>query len=180
MRKFLTIFCGILLIFCGATLMFRPISAFATLGYVIAVGLFVNGIANIVTWIKIRKEMKISLWYLIFAIISVIFAIAIFTDVFFKIAMELALVYIVAAYFFISGIIRIVLAFKLRKLLKEEKSDMGKNWLLVLIIGIIFIICGILSFANPLILAITLGMMLGINMFVCGIDLITLSSIVGD
>lgn len=174
MRKILIIILGVLLVMTGLMLITRPLTAFSTLGYVMGAALLVNGIANIIIWFRLRKTVKMSIWYLISSIISVIFAFAIFGDVFFKIAVEMVLVYMTAIWFIVTGIMRIVLSFNMKK----EGGEVGKHWWLLLIVGILLIICGCMSIANPLILIFAIGLNLGINMLFCGIDLITLSSVV--
>lgn len=169
MRKALIIILGVLLIICSISLIARPIEAFSMLGYFMAAALLVNGIANIIIWFKLKDTAKLSVWYLVSAIISVIFALAIFGDVFFKFAAEIVLMYMTAFWFLITGTMRIIMSLNMRK---EGES----NWWLLLILGILLVICGTMSLANPVILMFAIGLNLGINMMFCGIDLITLAS----
>ena len=178
MKKVLMAILGVLLAVCGFVMIVRPLQAFSTLGYVIGAVLLVNGIANIVLWFKMRKVEDVSTWFLISAILSVIIALAVLFDIMFKIAFEVVLVYIVAIWFVVIGIMRIVLAFKTRKAYKEGLMPEGKAWGLILLMGILLLICGILCIAEPFILALTIGMLLGVNMMFCGIDLVAMAFVI--
>ena len=178
MKKVLMAILGILLAICGFIMITRPIQAFSTLGYVIGAVLLVNGIANIVLWFKMRKVEDVSTWFLISSILSVIIALAVLLDVMFKIAFEMVLVYIVAIWFIVTGIMRIVLAFKTKKAYKEGIMPEGKGWGLILLMGILLLICGVLSIVNPFTLVLAMGLVLGVNMMFCGIDLIAMAFVV--
>ena len=170
MRKILVIILGILLIVGSIFLIARPGVAFSMLGYFMALALLVNGIASIITWFKLKDTIKPSVWHLVSAIISIIFAISVFSDVFFKFAAEIVLMYMVAFWFLITGIMRIVMSFNMKK-------DGFDKWWVFLILGILLVICGIMSIANPVVLMFAIGLNLAINMMFCGVDLITLSAV---
>lgn len=166
MKKILLIIFGILLICSGIFMIVNPLVAFSTLGYLMAFGILMSGIADIILWWHLRKFKKCT-GHLIMGIISIIFALIVFGDVFFKIAFETVMVYLVAAFFLITGIYRIYISVKLKKI--------DKNWWIFLIFGILLVICAIMSFCNPLILALALGLNFGINMMITGMDIISLS-----
>lgn len=171
MKKILFIIFGILLIVCGVFMIFNPLAAFSTLAYLMGFGILLSGVADIVLWYHLRKFKKATS-HLVMGIISVIFAIVIFSDVYFKLAFETVLVYIVAAFFLITGIYRIYLSIKIK--------PFDKNWWVFLIFGILLIICAIMSFCNPLILALALGLNFGINMMITGMNVISLTTLLTE
>lgn len=173
MKKVIIIILGVLLILTGAFLLFRPIGAFSVLGYVMGFALLASGIANIIMWFKLHKIADMSVWFLISAILSVICALCIFGDVFFKISFETVIIYIVAIWMIIMGITRIALSMQMKKISDAAKAE-KKTWIAVLILGILLIICGIISLVNPIVLMLAIGINLSINMIFNGIDLITI------
>ncbi|MCQ2609686.1 MAG: DUF308 domain-containing protein [Lachnospiraceae bacterium] len=174
MRKILVIILGILLVCLAGFLLVRPITAFSTMGYVMGFALLINGIANIIIWFKLKKIAKPSIWFLISTILSVIIALCIFGDVYFKLAFETVLVYIVAIWFIVTGFIRIKHSFDMKATYDVTKDESNKMWWLMLIIGVLVLLCGLMSIMNPFVLMLAIGLNIAINMMICGIDLLTL------
>lgn len=78
----------------------------------------------------------------------------------------LALVYIIAAWSIITGILEIVAAVRLRKYIRRE-------WLLVLL-GIASLVFGVLLTASPLLGALVLAIWLGVYLLIFGVMLVGL------
>jgi uncharacterized membrane protein HdeD (DUF308 family) len=100
------------------TFIYPGITAVALL-YLIAAWAIVRGVFEIVTAIKLRKEIN-NEWMLIIAgILSVLFGVALVAN---PAAGALAVVWIIGAYAFIFGLMMIVLAFRLRGLSRRVEK----------------------------------------------------------
>lgn len=172
MKKVLVIILGVLLMICGVYFMFRPMLAAGTLGQILGVILIINGIASTVIWFKTKDYPTTSSWLVVGGIASIIFGCIYLANPYVKVFTQTFLLYFIAAGFVVGGICRIIGSFKIK--------DAAKNWWVGLLMGILFVIAGICSFAQPLGLALAIGLLLGINMLICGIDMITLSSYIVD
>lgn len=76
----------------------------------------------------------------------------------------------------ILGIIRIILASKLHKVRKGlDAQILGRRWLPIMIVGILLVVCGVMSLFNPSGLIIALGIIFGLNIIVAGANLITVA-----
>lgn len=168
MKKILIIILGVLLMICGIYFIARPLTAATTLGQVLGVVLIVNGIVSTVIWFKTKDFPTTSSWLVVGGVASIIFGIIYLANPYIKVFTQTFLLFFIAAGFIVGGICRIIGAFKVK--------DVLDKWWVGLLMGILFLLCGICSFAQPLGLALAIGMLLGINMLICGIDLVTLSS----
>lgn len=80
------------------------------------------------------------------------------------------IIYMMAVWFLLQGVITIVVGLRKRKLPEEEK----KGWVGGVLIGVLGLILGIYSLFHPVALAFSVGMLLGIYFIISGINLITL------
>jgi uncharacterized membrane protein HdeD (DUF308 family) len=102
---------GILAIFVGIYTFINPGITAVALLYFIAVWAIVRGISEIITGIQLRKEISDEWMMIIGGIISILLGVALFYN---PAAGALAMVWLIGAYALISGIVLIVLAFRLR------------------------------------------------------------------
>ena len=94
-----------------------------------------------------------------------------------QLVVDMAIVYIAAAWLVVIGILRIVHAARVRKLRKALDAEiLGKRWWLMMLIGILLVIGGILSFINPTGLIIAIGILFGLNIIVAGAHLIAVAA----
>ena len=80
------------------------------------------------------------------------------------------LLYIMAGWFVIQGIVSIVRAVKVKK---EGGSSM---WIWGICSGVLCILMGVYSAVHPVVLALTMGLMVGLYFIVSGINMITMST----
>ena len=78
------------------------------------------------------------------------------------------LIFLLAAFFLVMGVIEIVMAFKTKAV--------NKSWFLGLIVGILAVIVGIICFVYPNFAAITVGVLIGIFFMEIGISMIALAT----
>jgi len=159
-----SIILGVLMLLTGFTSLFTPIANMMAAGYIVGIMLLVFGIGNIVRAI-VSKADALEWVMSILAIIVGIFAIV---NPGGTLALDLMIMYMVASFFLIEGILVIVLSVKSRK----DNS----LWILGVITGVLSVLVGILSFANPTFAAVSLGTLISFFLIDSGINMITLGS----
>ena len=155
---------GILAILFGVLAFVMPGLTFLTLLTFLAAYLVVDGILTIITAIANRKSIADWGWVLVQGIISLIAGIIAFVN---PGLTGLTLIYIIAAWAVISGIMIIIAAIRLRR----EIS--GELWLVLS--GVISIVLGIALFANPDAGAIAVVYTIGAYAVLTGILLVLLA-----
>ena len=179
MRRFLTIFMGVLMVIGGFFCLFSPVTTFLQTGYIIGVIIFCDAIGNIIAYIDAKKysQAQISGWYLVDAIISLIFGIAVIVSIRMQFAVDMVVVYIIAWWVVIIGISRIALGVRIKKLANAfPEVFSNKRWLAIILFGVLMIVFGILCMFKPIILSSMLGVMIAILIICAGANLITLGT----
>lgn len=162
----LMIVLGILLILCGGSCIFTPMLTFMQSGYFLVALLLIYGIAGIIKAIS-SKEYGANF---AFSIISVIAGIVVACVPGLKLMTDGILLYIMAVWFIIQGIVSLTAS------IKFKGAEGGKKWIWGLIFGIIGILLGLYSMFHPLLLAFTTGILIGVYFIESGINMIVLSS----
>lgn len=166
--KIFTIILGVIMALCGVSCMCTPIMTFLEAGYFLVILLFVYGIAGIVRAIM-RKEYGMPFF---FGILSVILGVVIMAVPGLKLMTDGMLIYMMAAWFLVQGIVNILVS------LKQKKAAEGKGWIWTLILGILGVLLGIYSLVHPMLLAFTFGILVGIYFIESGISLIAMAAAV--
>jgi len=161
----LMIVLGILLILCGGSCIFTPMLTFMQSGYFLVALLLIYGIAGIIKAIS-SKEYGANF---AFSIISVIAGIIVAFVPGLKLMTDGILLYIMAIWFIIQGIVSLTAS------IKFKGAAGGKKWIWGLIFGIIGILLGLYSMFHPLLLAFTTGILIGVYFIESGINMIVLS-----
>lgn len=162
----LVIILGILLILCGGSCIFTPLLTFMRTGYLLTALLIIYGIAGIVKAIS-SKEYDTNF---AFSIISVIVGIIIVCMPGLTLVTDGILLYIMAGWFILQGIVSLTVS------IKFKGAAGGKKWIVGLILGIIGILLGLYTIIHPLLLAFTMGILIGVYFIESGINMIVLSS----
>ena len=162
----LMIILGILMILCGGSCIFTPVLTFLQMGYFLAILLLVYGIAGIIRAIA-SKEYGTGF---AFSIISVIAGIVIVCVPGLALMTDGLLLYMMAGWFILQGIVSLILS------IKFKGAAGGKKWIWGLVLGIIGILLGIYTMFHPMILAFTTGILIGVYFIESGISMIILSS----
>lgn len=166
MKKVLGIVLGILMCIGGIYCMTSPAATYATVSMVFAIVLVENAIGYFFIWNEERKAGVADGWQLVSAILSLAGGIFLASNFAAQLVVDAALLGVIAGFMVAFGITRIIDSFKLKKVLK------GNTWIVILISGILITIAGVVSFINPAALAITVGLNMGINIFLTGLTLI--------
>lgn len=163
--KIVTIILGILMAICGISCICTPVMTFLEAGYFLVILLLVYGIAAIVKAVA-QKEYGMPF---LFGILSTVLGIVIMVVPGLKLMTDGMLIYIMAVWFLMQGVVGIVLSFRQKKL-------KGKGWIGTLILGVLGVLLGLYSLAHPLLLAFTFGVLVGMYFIECGVNMIVLAS----
>lgn len=164
--KILTIILGVILAICGFSCMFTPVVTFLEAGYILAILLFVYGIAAIVRSV-VQKEYGMTL---LFGILSTILGIVILVVPGMTLMTDGMLIYFMAFWFLTQGVMSIVMAFQ------QKKNTEGKGWIWVLVLGVLGVLLGIYSLVHPAILVFTFGALVGLYFVECGINMVVMAT----
>jgi Uncharacterized conserved protein len=163
--KIVTIILGILMAICGISCICTPVMTFLEAGYFLVILLLVYGIAAIVKAVA-QKEYGMPF---LFGILSTVLGIVIMVVPGLKLMTDGMLIYIMAVWFLMQGVVGIVLSFRQKKL-------KGKGWIGTLILGVLGVLLGLYSLAHPLLLAFTFGVLVGMYFIECGVNMIVMAS----
>lgn len=151
-----------------------PTMTYGTIAWVLGFSMLLESIANIANWDERKSLGFANGWDLVGSIISLILSIILIFSNVLQATVDLFILIIAAIWLIVIGIVRIVTSFKVKKLHYELNTlILGKHWYIALILGIIMILAGILCLMHPVVLAITIGVYIGIEIIIAGIELIT-------
>ena len=163
----LSIIMGIILAIAGIACICTPLATFLATGYFLAILLMIYGIAGIARFIVKRAGVL----DLVISILAIIVGFVAATRPGSAEAFDSLILILIGVWVILQGIVSIVLALQARK--------MGANWVFGLIVGILAIAIGILSFTHPYITAITVGILVGIYFIEAGLSMIILGAAAG-
>ena len=159
---------GILLIVLGVLCAVTPVATLVAAGYLIAVVLIVSGISGIITGFQFKVyglNFIVSILAVVLGVLALIRPGGIET-------IDKVLIYLFAAWLLFRGATSISLSLELRKL------ELGNDWILGLIIGILAVALGIYSFIHPAVPAVAIGLLIAFYFIEEGIDIIAVSRVV--
>lgn len=157
----LFIILGILLVIGGFSCIFTPLLTFMNMGYFVVILMFVFGIIGIIKAI-VEKRFGISF---VFDILSVLLGVLMLSFPKYLLLGEGVMLMMTAVWFVIMGIVTIIDSIKI------TKAAGSGIWVLQLIFGILAVLIGVGSFFEPLRLAVTLGVLIGIDFIEAGLTL---------
>ncbi len=177
MRKILSVLFGIMIIVDGVICLALPGLKFLTLGYMIGLGMLLDGIGRIIHWFHMDRGAEQSGWVLVSAIISLTLGAILMGSDAMQLAMDAFIVYMAIAWLIALGILRITNALRIRKMRNNIKdfhpdTPFGRNWWIALIFGILLIVFGIIGMFAPATIIGTIGTLIGISIIITGANLI--------
>ena len=164
----LSVIAGALLIIGGVACLFHPAATFFETGYFLAILMLVYGVVGIINVIRKRAEAIELLVHIPAVIIGVIAIIRPGTTL----VLDGMMVYLVAAWFVIQGVVSIYLSIKVRRI--------QSGWIWGLILGILGLVLGIYSFIHPMVSALTIGILVGFYLIEAGLNMIVISTALAD
>ena len=161
----LSIILGVILVFCGFSCMVTPLATLLYTGYFIGIMLLFYGISGIVRGFMKQAHVLEVVCSVVAVIVGLISLVRPGSTLIF----DAFIIYFIAIWFVIQGIISIALSLKVRKV--------KKTWILGLIFGILGVALGIYSFVHPLFAAVTAGILIGFYFVDTGFSMIMLASV---
>ncbi|HGA2660046.1 TPA: HdeD family acid-resistance protein [Streptococcus agalactiae] len=135
---------GIIALLAGFYLFINPVTVVATLGWFIALFIFIYGISNLVRYLQADSYHR-SPWYLVQSILAIIFGIILLSSS----AMSLSntVMTILAYWLLVSGILRLLGGFQMQKINVPGAKSYKRSAYIALILGIILLVQPTLSAA---------------------------------
>ena len=157
----LFIILGILLVAGGFSCIFTPLLTFMNTGYFVLILIFVFGVFDIIKSI-VNKRFGVNFAFSILSVVLGIVMLSFPTTLLFA---EGVMLIMTAAWLLLMGVNTIINAVSL------TRATGSKIWILQLIFGIIAVLIGIYSFFQPLLMAVSLGVLIGIFFIETGFTL---------
>lgn len=178
-EKVLTVLLGVAIVIIGFYCIFVPSANATLLAYLIALGSICYGAGAISSWYAKRRLGYSDGWALAAGLISIVFGIAIAISGAMQVAVDVFIVYMIAAWLFFLGILRIGTAIGFRRVGKSANLDamFGPNWIWPLIWGIVMIVFAVICFVNPGVLIWALGVIVGVSLIIAGCNLISAATL---
>ncbi len=171
--KILAVILGVFTIIAGAYCLLFPGLEYWIIAYVIGVCMILDSAGRIAAWWNTKKNGEPQGIILLSGLISLVFGVILVASPSLQFAFDLFIIYMMAAWVLLLGIIRIVFALRIRKLHKTyETNYIGKNWGIALALGILLVLLGLYSIFYPMVMAITIGILVGIGLLVTGANLV--------
>ncbi len=156
----LSIILGVLQIIGGVCCMITPFATFLSAGFMIAIAMFIYGIFGVVRFF--RKES--GALELISSILAILVGVIAVVRPGSTLVIDGFVLNMVSAWLLVKGLIDIIVSIQVRNQIK------GWGWGIAA--GVLSIIAGVLSFLNPTITALTVGVLMGLYFVESGIDMI--------
>ncbi|MCR5097112.1 MAG: DUF308 domain-containing protein [Erysipelotrichaceae bacterium] len=174
-NRIITFILGIIMIICGVFCLFNPEMTYMTIGLVAGINMVIDAIGAIMLWIEIKRVYRqANIWALIAAIASAAFGVFLITNSQAQFVVDMTIIYMIAIWQIIIGVVGIVLSLKIRAERKELQTEyLGRNWWLILLTGVLLIACGIYGMINPAALINAAGVFLGLSIIVAGANIVS-------
>ncbi|MEG1605831.1 MAG: DUF308 domain-containing protein [Clostridia bacterium] len=174
--KILAVVMGVLLLVGGFYCLLAPGATFLSLGWIVGICMAINGIGLLFSYFERRKSGETDIWALVGAIFSVTIGLVVMFSEGMQLFTNLMIVYAAAIWVTVMGVLRIVMAIKMKQIRGNIPEEMrGNRWIWMLALGVVLLVLGVLGFMNPLVVAVTLGIMIGGYIIVSGVNMIALA-----
>ena len=161
--RIITIILGVLTTLLGVFCIFRPGIAALSLAWLLGIMLIISGINIVINYFS--KKIG-SGWDAFFGILSILSGIVLLSNYYGAFFADTVIVYFIVAFVLLSGILRVMGAWKMRK--------SGLPWLWSMIFGIISILIAAAAMFHPLMGIALVGYMIAFNIMTQGINTLCL------
>lgn len=158
--KYFSLSAGIITLIIGLYLFFNPLATLATIGWVLALAIFISGISGLNRYFSTDKQHR-NIWSLLQHTISLIFGFLLLTSSTFSLSNAVTL--LLSYWLFIVGALRLIAGIKLN----QFESGLGRN---DIISAIITLILALILFAHPILSAAIIGRLISIIFISIGIS----------
>lgn len=161
--KRLSLWSGILALLIGIFLFVHPFTTTAMIGWIIALLVFMSGITSLLMY---TNSVERSFWYLLQSILSIIFGIILLSSS--AMALSSAVITIAAYWILISGILRLIGGFQMRRAGFYDANRFLSSAVLAILLGLFLLF-------NPALSAIFIGRLTGLLLMAVGVSGIAFS-----
>ena len=177
MRRILSLLFGIMMIVDGVMCIAVPGITFLALGYMVGIGMILDGVGRIVNWIQLHREANPSGWILASAILSLTLGAVLVSSEAMQLVVDAFIVNMAVIWLIAIGLMRMGYAFRIKKARNaiqnyRGETSFGRHWWIALIFGILMILCGIMGMFVPGAVAETIGTLIGISIIISGANLV--------
>ena len=174
--KVFAIILGVLMVISGFFCLLNPTLTYMGTGYAIGAAMLFDAFAHIHAWFQLRKTKEGDGWLLAIGILSLISGLILITDVVAQLVMNDFVAYMAGVWLLIHAGIVIANAFLIRKAGQSSKTGaIGRNWWVLLILGILMCIFAVLGLMNPTIIMAAIGTFIGLGTIMAGCETITIA-----
>ncbi len=161
--KRLSLWSGILALLIGVFLFVHPFTTTAMIGWIIALLVFMSGFTSLLMY---TNSVERSFWYLLQSILSIIFGIILLSSS--AMSLSSAVITIAAYWILISGILRLIGGFQMRRAGFYDANRFLSSAVLAILLGIFLLL-------NPALSAIFIGRLTGLLLMAVGVSGIAFS-----
>lgn len=161
--KRLSLWSGILALLIGIFLFVHPFTTTAMIGWIIALLVFMSGITSLLMY---TNNVERSFWYLLQSILSIIFGIILLSSS--AMSLSSAVITIAAYWILISGILRLIGGFQMRRAGFYDANRFLSSAVLAILLGLFLLF-------NPALSAIFIGRLTGLLLMAVGVSGIAFS-----
>lgn len=161
--KRLSLWSGILALLIGIFLFVHPFTTTAMIGWIIALLVFMSGITSLLMY---TNSVERSFWYLLQSILSIIFGIILLSSS--AMSLSSAVITIAAYWILISGILRLIGGFQMRRAGFYDANRFLSSAVLAIFLGLFLLF-------NPALSAIFIGRLTGLLLMAVGVSGIAFS-----
>ena len=193
--KILSVILGVPMIVGGINCAAMPLETYSVLPTLMGIALLADGIGRIVAWAAARRRNESRALLMISAILSLLLGIFLLSSSMLQLGVALVYTQFISGWITATGILRIIESFQIRRLRSEADGiseptpeaegframlrEVSGKWWIHLLLGILLVIAGVMSFINPLTTMIAVGTCMGIAIIIGGVDLIALAFVLG-
>lgn len=161
--KRLSLWSSILALLIGIFLFVHPFTTTAMIGWTIALSVFMSGITSLLMY---TNSVERSFWYLLQSILSIIFGIILLSSS--AMSLSSAVITIAAYWILISGILRLIRGFQMRRAGFYDANRFLSSAVLAILLGLFLLL-------NPALSAIFIGRLTGLLLMAVGVSGIAFS-----
>lgn len=161
--KRLSLWSSILALLIGIFLFVYPFTTTAMIGWIIALLVFMSGITSLLMY---TNSVERSFWYLLQSILSIIFGIILLSSS--AMSLSSAVITIAAYWILISGILRLIGGFQMRRAGFYDANRFLSSAVLAILLGLFLLF-------NPALSAIFIGRLTGLLLIAVGVSGIAFS-----
>ena len=173
LSRILGILAGVFIIITGVLSLFTPLRSYGMVGWLIAFAMAFDGVAKIMVWNDYRKIGISDTWALVGGILSALLGVLLLCSVSGRLAADVIIAYLVAGWLVFAGIVRIARSITMRDVAKNLGTQLGSNWGLALVVGIIMVVLGVFCMIYPGVVMVAIGWQIGFALIIGGAGLIT-------